>query len=344
METTAKLRLPYILPSQAQKHVTHNESLQRLDAIVQLVILDELSSPPATVENGDCLLIAATATDTWAGRSGQLAFRQDNAWLFIQPREGWRAWFATENQVKILTGDTWTDLPSPSVGNFEQLGIAASSDAFNRLTISSPASLFNNAGGGHQIKINKAVSGDTASLLFQTSWTGHAEMGLAGTDDFSIKVSGDGETWATGLTISASGRVSMPNRPIFRAGLPAGNLTPASGSASGFSAIVINQGGFNLGNSVGTGLGQEIIVPATGLYLLVMSLAVISSSGHTVSVRINGVAASVATSGTASSASSQQSASSVILLNADDRITIGYTGTLQIGFGPGKTELSLVML
>ena len=31
-DTTPNLALPFILPAQAQKHVTHNEALQRLDA------------------------------------------------------------------------------------------------------------------------------------------------------------------------------------------------------------------------------------------------------------------------------------------------------------------------
>jgi len=35
-DTTAILGLPYLLPSQAQKHVTHNEALRQLDALVQL--------------------------------------------------------------------------------------------------------------------------------------------------------------------------------------------------------------------------------------------------------------------------------------------------------------------
>lgn len=33
-DQTNNLALPYILPSQAHKHVTRNEALQRLDAIV----------------------------------------------------------------------------------------------------------------------------------------------------------------------------------------------------------------------------------------------------------------------------------------------------------------------
>ena len=37
-DTSPNLALPYLLPAQAQKHVTHNEALQRLDAVTQLVV------------------------------------------------------------------------------------------------------------------------------------------------------------------------------------------------------------------------------------------------------------------------------------------------------------------
>jgi hypothetical protein len=36
-DTSHALSLPLIQPSQAQKHVTHNEALRILDAVVQLV-------------------------------------------------------------------------------------------------------------------------------------------------------------------------------------------------------------------------------------------------------------------------------------------------------------------
>ena len=35
-ELSANLSLPFLMPAQAQKHVTHNEALQVLDALVQL--------------------------------------------------------------------------------------------------------------------------------------------------------------------------------------------------------------------------------------------------------------------------------------------------------------------
>ena len=38
-DTSHALSLPLIQPSQAQKHVTHNEALRILDAVVQLVVI-----------------------------------------------------------------------------------------------------------------------------------------------------------------------------------------------------------------------------------------------------------------------------------------------------------------
>lgn len=46
-DTSAILGLPYLMPSQAQKHVTHNEALARLDLLVQLrVEALEAETPP----------------------------------------------------------------------------------------------------------------------------------------------------------------------------------------------------------------------------------------------------------------------------------------------------------
>jgi hypothetical protein len=84
----------------------------------------------------------------------------------------------------------------------------ATADATNRLSINAPASLFNNAGAGHQVKVNKAAATDTGSFLFQTGFSGRAEFGLTGSDDFQIKVSGDGTTWFNALQLErTSGRV-----------------------------------------------------------------------------------------------------------------------------------------
>lgn len=86
----------------------------------------------------------------------------------------------------------------------------ATADATNRFSLNAPASLFNHAGAGHQVKVNKASATDTGSFLFQTGFSGRAEFGLTGSDDFQIKVSPDGSVWNNALAIeAASGRTTI---------------------------------------------------------------------------------------------------------------------------------------
>ena len=206
MEQATNLTLPYIVGNQNQKHITHNEALRMLDALVQLSVLDrDLSAPPDAPADGARYIVADGASGAWTGWEGSVAAYQDGAWMRFQPLAGWLAWIIDEEKLLIHDGAGWSDFISTSLGaalaggSFDKIGVNASADATNRLALSSSASLFNHAGNGHQIKVNKAAVGDTNSLLFQTNWSGRAEMGCAGNDDFSIKVSGDGSSWTEAL-------------------------------------------------------------------------------------------------------------------------------------------------
>lgn len=211
MSDTVNLKLPFLAPQQAQKHVTHNEALAALDRLVQLTVLDRnLASPPTSPVEGARYIVAAAATGAWAGKSNQIAAWVDGIWLFHAPIEGWIAWVADEDVLLVHDGAQWAALPAPA--SVAQLGINAAADATNRLSISSPASLFNHAGNGHQIKLNKALGADTASILMQTGFSGRAELGLAGDDDFRFKVSANGSTWKDAIRLDrTTGRASFPS-------------------------------------------------------------------------------------------------------------------------------------
>jgi hypothetical protein len=207
MDQTSKLKLPYILAAQSQKHVTHNEALRVLDALVQLAVVDmDLSAPPGSPSEGACYIVGAGPTGAWAGHAAQIAAFQDAAWAFYVPLEGWLAWVGDEDTLYAFDGTHW--VPSSggggSVNPVSLVGVAATADATNRLSVASPASLFNHEGAGHQLKINKAAAGDTGSVLFQTGFSGRAEFGLAGDDDFHVKVSADGSTWHQAIVINRS--------------------------------------------------------------------------------------------------------------------------------------------
>lgn len=216
------LDLPYILPSQAQKHVTHNEALRKLDVLVQLTVQEiDAQDPPGAPSEGDVYALGTAANGAWAGHDGELAAWLDAAWYFIVPQTGWHAWDTGTGSLRIWNGNTWTTVSGGSMESVPKIGVNASADAVNRLTVSSDATLLNNAGNGHQLKLNKAGQSDTVSLLYQTSYTGHAEMGLNGSNDFSIKVSADGSAWTDALSIDgATGAVTgnaVQATPIDRA-------------------------------------------------------------------------------------------------------------------------------
>lgn len=210
MDNSPNLSLPYILPSQAQKHVTHNEALRRLDAVVQLSVLDrDLAVPPATPEEGDRYLVATSPTGAWSGKAGMVAAWQDGAWVFLAPRQGWLAWVADETRLVAFDGGAWGDVGAAA--SLPRLGINASTDATNRLAVRSEATLFDNVGTGHQVKVNKAGAGHGATVLFQTGYSGRAEFGLAGDDDWRVKTSADGANWHEALVADrGTGAVRFP--------------------------------------------------------------------------------------------------------------------------------------
>jgi hypothetical protein len=219
MDETPNLKLPYIMAAQAQKHVTHNEAIRALDALVQASVLDRhLASPPPAPSDGARYIVAAGATGAWTGKTGQIAAFQDGAWMFYPPHEGWLTWVADEDQLVAYDGAAWVAAGGGGGGSVNPtplVGVNATADTTNRLSVSSPASLFNHEGSDHRLKVNKAAAANTASVLFQTGFSGRAEFGTTGDDDWRVKVSPNGTTWFDAIIANRNtGAVSFPNTPL----------------------------------------------------------------------------------------------------------------------------------
>ena len=261
-EFSARLGLPFLQAAQAQKHVTLNEALLRLDTLVHLTLEGlNATTPPAVVEEGMIWALGGAPSGPWVGNPLALAVRVGDGWEFILPAEGWRATLRSSGAVLVWTGSDWQAPPLPADLSVESLGVNASADTTNRLTVASEASLLTHAGAGHQVKINKAGVSDTASLLYQSGWSGRAEIGLAGSDDLSVKVSPDGATWVTGLLFSAAtGQASCP------AGLEVEGLL--TGTAITQSATDTTEGRITKTGDFGLGLARpESGVSVSGVYL-----------------------------------------------------------------------------
>ena len=245
------LSLPYIQQNQAQKHVTHNEGMRLLDGVVQLSVLSRAqTAPPANPVAGDRYILPSGATGAWAGFDDSLAHWEENAWRIIPPNEGWVAWDQNGLALLVFSQGQWTEATAADVERLDKLGLNTSANLTSRLAVSADATLLtHDTTGGHQLKINKDQPGDTGSLLFQTGWSGRAEMGLAGSDNFEIKVSPDGSNFHQALTVDrATGAVTLPNTTLSQAEFGTSPIVTVDYTNSKTGNLVSNGNGA-LGNS-----------------------------------------------------------------------------------------------
>ncbi|MGE5565496.1 MAG: DUF2793 domain-containing protein [Parcubacteria group bacterium] len=214
-DATPRLSLPYLAAGQAQKHVTLNESLALLDGLVQTSVESRTTAAqPGSPSDGALYILPSGATGAdWGGKAASTVMRYEaGAWAELPVDEGCVAWVKDEDVPVFFDGADWVGLTSlfDTLQNLVMLGVNATADATNKLTVSSSAVLFNHAGAGSQVKVNKNAAGDTGSHLFQSGYSGRAEFGLIGGDDFKLKVSGDGATWKDVLSVDrTSGRATF---------------------------------------------------------------------------------------------------------------------------------------
>ena len=407
-DITTHLLLPYILASQAQKHVTHNEALRLLDAMVALSVLDrDLTAPPASPADGDRYIVASSATGLWTGWDLNVTFWVDGVWLRLVPRPGWLAWVADEAAFVVWNGSAWDPVGEPvdvsdaifslvndadptkkalfslsgistgttrtftlpntsselailagtqtftgnktfsgtltasgtvtvsaaaaSIGTAttsatygmgtgvttsgvtktlnlgtggasgsttvvnigsvaagaggttvlntptvtfanavtqvgmpqanltaQTLGLGgAAADSYNRFSVNAPAMLFNNAGNGIEATFNKNAPGEDAAFAFKTGFSARALLGLLGTDNFSVKVSPDGNTFHAAITIDrTSGRVELPE-PLVMPALATAPEPPPAGKLAVYARARAGAGWLDVQRPSGRGFSLQ---------------------------------------------------------------------------------------
>ena len=295
MDTTPRHGLPFVIADQAQKHVTVNEGLRALDALVQLSVRSRVvAAQPGAPEEGEGYILPTGATGAaWeAMREGGVAVFQDGAWALFGPRTGMTAYIEDEAAHAVWDGAAWQLTATGGSGAQEaapRFGVNATADDTNRLSVRSDAVLHSHeAGGSVRHVLNKAAPADTASFVFQTGFSGRAEIGLTGDDDFAFKVSDDGATFREAITIDrATGEVSLPNTP--NTGTGGGGVTAeeaatlASAFTEGLAAKLTANGGVGGGNLALT--NQVVLAGTTGKLQLASAAA-----GNLVAVYPDGAA------------------------------------------------------
>lgn len=285
MAQTARLGLALMAAAQAQKHVTHNDALLSLDALVQAVVVEtDRLAPPTAPQEGDAYLIGASPTGAFTGQAGMLAAYLTGSWRFFQPQTGWLVFAKNRNALMVLSGGSWhlLDDLAQSFANLKSLGIGTAADTTNRLAVKTNAALFVAAsaaeGGSGDLRVafNKPLAGGTVSHLFQTNWSGRTELGLTGDDQFHIKVSPDGSIWTEALVCSpATGTVRMDR-------VLTGRATPRVNACYEAEFLGVGKQGLAL-NDTGTETSTAISFSRGGVLIGSVGLATAGVSFNTTS-------------------------------------------------------------
>ena len=254
MANTPRLDLPLIESDQALKHVTHNEALATLDALVQTSVeMQGAVTPPGSPADGAVYELGAGATGDWLGRDGELALWTAGGWRYAVPFEGWLMWDKALAALFVYSTGSWTGY-SPQFTQFQNItlfGVNTTADTTNKLSVASDAALFSHDGAGTgdvRIKVNKSATAKTASHLFQVGFSGRAEFGLTGDDDFHLKVSPNNFTTSyEALRIDKdNGDLVAENRmSIGHSGAPASVLHVVGPTGGGATAVTIDGDGGN---------------------------------------------------------------------------------------------------
>lgn len=108
MSDTTRFSLPLLQAAQAQKHVTVNEALTRLDGLMQLRLLSVTgNTPPLSPQEGDAYGVGSSAVNDWAGHEGEIALFANGGWVFVPVTLGMRAYIADQNGWAGFDGTSW---------------------------------------------------------------------------------------------------------------------------------------------------------------------------------------------------------------------------------------------
>lgn len=220
-DATPRLQLPYLAAGQAQKHVTVNEALSALDGLIGTAAESAtLAAEPASAPEGALYILPAGRTGPeWSLHPpGSLLRRDAGGWTRLASADGALAYVRDSGALLLRAAGAWRPLGEVlgQLQNLSRLGLGTQADAINPLAAKLNKALFTareaGEGGDGDLRIafNKETAADVLSLLFQTGYSGRAEIGLVGADDLALRVSANGLAWTDAIAVAgATGRVGL---------------------------------------------------------------------------------------------------------------------------------------
>ncbi len=248
MSQSTNLALPYLGASQSQKHVTVNEGLRFLDALVQIAVKSAaLSVPPGAPADGQRWVIGPAPTGLWAGRATQIAAWQDGAWVFYAPKEGWLAWNEATLTSLIFSAGSWISL----IGALLAAGVADTAFTLTDDADPTKKAMFELSGistGTTRTFSLPNTSSELAILAGTQTFTGNKTFSGTLTASGTVTVSSAAATIGTAITAATYG---------LGTGATTTGLTKSvnlgTGGASGSNTVV------NIGSAVAGAGGTTVV-------------------------------------------------------------------------------------
>jgi hypothetical protein len=217
MTTTARLGMPYIVTSQAQKEVIHNTALNRLDMLVRPVVQGmNVNTPPVSPTAGAIYIVGASPTGAFVGQTNKLAYALDGGWQFATPFK----WLDVVNEADqtryLFNGTSW--------GEFGL--IERNSGEFLRVRH-----------WQEDVTVTGA-SKDTVALIPNRSLViavnARVMTAVTGATGFSVGIVGDTARYGSGIAVALdTTNIGMSTNPIAYFANTALRLTASGGSFSG---------------------------------------------------------------------------------------------------------------
>ncbi|PTQ68557.1 DUF2793 domain-containing protein [Celeribacter persicus] len=188
MTDTPRFALPLLEASQAQKHVTVNEALARLDGLMQLTLISVTeTTPPLTPQEGDAYGVPSAPVNDWSGQGGKIALYVNGGWVFVPVTLGMRAYVTDQNGWAGFDGSGWV------------LGLITLS-AHGAGMVQKVIELDHTITAGATSVVSSAIPGQ--SVVYGV--TGRVLSGITGTGltGFSLGVASSSNRYGSGLSLT----------------------------------------------------------------------------------------------------------------------------------------------
>lgn len=105
---TSNLNLSLLYSHQAQKEITINEALIKIDALLNSGAKSNgINIPPIEPTSGDMYIVGTEPQGVWGNNPNEIAYYYFNQWYFVQPKVGNLMWVNDQEDIFYYKNDCW---------------------------------------------------------------------------------------------------------------------------------------------------------------------------------------------------------------------------------------------